>query len=1147
MSAILHVLRAVMESDTSEFGKNIKAAAEGTQKLGKAWDDTAKMVGQAADKVDKAAQRAAREAERLAQKAAKAQEKAAKEAARAQEKAAREVLRAQEKAAREAQRLARETARIQERAAAQAARAQEKAAREAAKAAREAARAAEKAARDAAKAARDMGQAWLSAAQAIDRAAMRVVTVIGGAATGIAGFVGKIGLEFNAMQERSTIAFTTLLESAQKAREFMGDLRDFAKKTPFELPGLIQAAQKMLAMGFAAGEILPTLTAVGDAAAGLGGSQETLERITRALGQMKAKGKVQAEEMLQLAEAGVPAWQFLADFLQTDIPTAMAMVTDGAVTASQGIEAIVGGMQRKFGGLMVEQSTTFTGLISNLKDTLNQAAGQVMEPAFERIKQSMKGLLDAIAGPEFEAAIGRVGRKVAEVVEQISRSFSGISAGDVIGRLESAISGAIKMFGQLVVAAREVGPPLIQLTSEFAKFLGVVLRFVTEHPLLLKALVALKVAGFLGLTGAVTSLGAALIKTIASLVAFRTAAAAAGTTAATAKVSLAALFGPAGLLIAGVGGGAIWAISVLENIKTQLRESAKEAEALEKHLKRLSQQNVDFVESRIEQAKKGNNPLGGIAEQANRAFREHEFSVANNLPRNVQVNKSREVQFAIKELRDHAFDLIRKAVDARDPAARDQLGQMKSLMAGLGAGKLTPDEFAKAANTLIEGTKQAAEEFRKRMEPTFQKMREKDRTDAVKQTIEAQQREQRRGELPEFERVSGLLNQPDVDARAAKLIGASVEGATPESLKTLVDQFHALKQAGKLTKDNIDQIVETFLTTVRDAKAKTEQAKTEAEQVRSATIGFQDDIATSEASDQQKSAIFEKSLGLEEDFLAGDITLDIFRQKLAALREELQAGIAAAEKKAADEQKLQNAAQAELNKFNARIEQFARFLPTARLAKTRELAQKLAEAFKKGEITIEQLRVKLGALGKSALDTAKNINESIENMLRRAFSVRRRQRNRGGIGTGFATSFQGDDGPGFQNQVPDPSAGWLQFVGFMNTTAGMIASVQNQIALLQQNLQVLDRARDRIRVEEQIAGLMQTLNQLLTPAPSLVTGVNPLSGIFFDPGLTGAASGPGGPGKSFTLNFHSLTRPTPEDARILVDTFEEELARRGWR
>lgn len=55
-----------------------------------------------------------------------------------------------------------------------------------------------------------------------------------------------------------------------------------------------------------------------------------------------------------------------------------------------------------------------------------------------------------------------------------------------------------------------------------------------------------------------------------------------------------------------------------------------------------------------------------------------------------------------------------------------------------------------------------------------------------------------------------------------------------------------------------------------------------------------------------------------------------------------------------------------------------------------------------------------------------------------------------------------------------------QLSEMMNSREGMIASVQNQIALLQQNLPLLDKTEDRKRVEEQIASLKETLSSLLT-------------------------------------------------------------------
>jgi phage tail tape-measure protein len=132
----------------------------------------------------------------------------------------------------------------------------------------------------------------------------------------MAGAVGGIasvgwGVKLAADTEQATIGFTTLLGSAETAKKMMGELETFAASTPFQFPELAASARKMLALGFAADEVMPVLTTLGDAASGLGGGAELLDRITVALGQMRTKGVVSGEEMRQLAEAGIPAWKLL--------------------------------------------------------------------------------------------------------------------------------------------------------------------------------------------------------------------------------------------------------------------------------------------------------------------------------------------------------------------------------------------------------------------------------------------------------------------------------------------------------------------------------------------------------------------------------------------------------------------------------------------------------------------------------------------------------------------------------------------------------------------------------------------------------------------------------------------------------------------
>lgn len=202
------------------------------------------------------------------------------------------------------------------------------------------------------------------------------LAVLGGIGAGLAA-LGVASVKAGASLQRTKTAFTNMLGSAEKAQDFLGKMQDFAAKTPFEFSQVSQAAQKFIAFGFSAEQVIPTLTAVGDAAAGVGLGAESINRITLALGQMAAKSKVQAGEMMQLTETGIPAWKMLADQIGVSVPEAMSMVSKGAIDAATGITALVSGMEQSFGGMMDQQSETISGTWSTLMDGLEQSAAQV--------------------------------------------------------------------------------------------------------------------------------------------------------------------------------------------------------------------------------------------------------------------------------------------------------------------------------------------------------------------------------------------------------------------------------------------------------------------------------------------------------------------------------------------------------------------------------------------------------------------------------------------------------------------------------------------------------------------------------------------------------------------------------------------------
>ena len=335
-----------------------------------------------------------------------------------------------------------------------------------------------------------------------------LTTAVTAPAIAAAAAAGTFALRTASAAETTQISFTTMLGSEEAALSMMDELADFAATTPFELSGLQDATRQLLAYGFTADEIIPMLTDVGDATAALGTGQVGIEAVTRALGQMQTKGKVSAEEMLQLTEQGVPAWEYLARAIGTDTAGAMEAVSDGAVNASDGIAAITSGMRDDFGGMMEAQSKTVEGLMSNLSDAIEQplmklresdaydafaaalsrvvdAAGPFVEsllPHLERGLDAVSGVLDTAAG-----AMERFASMSRREQDSILKMAAGaVAAGpalkvlgkgtEVAGKAADKASDLVKWFGEkvtdLATSPKTASTTLGKLAGVVAKFPG---------------------------------------------------------------------------------------------------------------------------------------------------------------------------------------------------------------------------------------------------------------------------------------------------------------------------------------------------------------------------------------------------------------------------------------------------------------------------------------------------------------------------------------------------------------------------------------------------------------------------------------------------------------------------------------------------
>lgn len=331
-------------------------------------------------------------------------------------------------------------------------------------------------------------------------------------ATGLAVF----GLKAAAANEQAQISFETMLGSAEKAGTFLKDLGDFAAKTPFELPQLKTAASSLISVGVNADKVIPIMTSLGNATSGMGTGAEGVQRATRALQQMSQSGRITAEDLNQLTDAGVPAINLLASATGKSTEEIVAM-KDAGKLGKQEMEALFKALEtgkglERFSGLMDKQSQSLTGMISTIKDTFTQGLANALTPALPIIKKFIGGANEALAaffaglsgkGNEAGAGIGatfaKIGEKLAAFAGKVKSALSGEGAD---GEKLKAIFESVKdSLSKLVPVAQEFIASLPAI-GEVASIGASALKFLADNAGLLRDALPFLVAGFVLYKGA---------------------------------------------------------------------------------------------------------------------------------------------------------------------------------------------------------------------------------------------------------------------------------------------------------------------------------------------------------------------------------------------------------------------------------------------------------------------------------------------------------------------------------------------------------------------------------------------------------------------------------------------------------------------
>jgi tape measure domain-containing protein len=261
----------------------------------------------------------------------------------------------------------------------------------------------------------------------------------------------QAGIDYNKQLENARISFETLIGSADGARKHIADLQRFAATTPFEFTGLVRSSQLLQGMGFESRQVIPMLTGVGNALSAMGRSgTEDVNRVALALGQMSIKGKVSAEEMNQLAEAGLPAWDLLAKAIGKTVAETQKLAERGQLKGREAALAIAQQANLKFGGQMDRMSQTLSGLESNFNDNLMARLGDAAKSGFEGLKSAYKSGGEALGGEAAKGIAAGISQKLdapfkflAEEIGLISQGKFGEAGQNAVDALINGMKGAI--------------------------------------------------------------------------------------------------------------------------------------------------------------------------------------------------------------------------------------------------------------------------------------------------------------------------------------------------------------------------------------------------------------------------------------------------------------------------------------------------------------------------------------------------------------------------------------------------------------------------------------------------------------------------------------------------------------------------------
>ena len=224
-------------------------------------------------------------------------------------------------------------------------------------------------------------------------------------------FISDAG-EYESLMVRLKVA----TGDASTAMKEFEELKDFASKTPFDLPGVVDASIMFRNAGIEAENIIPTIKMLGDVAQG---NNEYFNRMALNFMQIKSAGKATMQDLNQFAYMGIPIKQVLKD---------MGREGDTSFEAIQMAFKRMTSEGGQFYNSMNANAGTMSGSMSNLRDSIQQVRAELGDQLLPVISSVIRAISEMLSELKETQIFQNIKNKFTELANTIKYNLDSIIA-----------------------------------------------------------------------------------------------------------------------------------------------------------------------------------------------------------------------------------------------------------------------------------------------------------------------------------------------------------------------------------------------------------------------------------------------------------------------------------------------------------------------------------------------------------------------------------------------------------------------------------------------------------------------------------------------------------------------------------------------